>query len=159
FDPGQRGGVPPVAAALPVQAPRQLPSAAGRHRTDIRAREPRLSGRLVRVAPPSYARALEVVGRVARARVAFLLMLAALGWGVLREAARPMTWRRTVRAEFRRALYQAAIGGLATTMVTAGLTGLALVSQALYWLGLAGQAELEGPVLVTILVRELAPLL
>jgi phospholipid/cholesterol/gamma-HCH transport system permease protein len=117
-----------------------------------------LSGHLIRAAPP-YAQTLAAIGRMARARVAFLLMLAALGWGVLREAPRPMTWRRTVRAEFRRGLHQAAGGGLATTLVTASLTGLALVSQALYWLGLAGQAELEGSVLVTILVRELTPLL
>jgi len=118
-----------------------------------------LSARLVSGSALPYARALAAIGRLARARVAFLLMLAALGWGVLRETPRPMTWRRTVRAEFRRALQQAAVGGLATTLATAGLTGLALVSQALYWLGLAGQAELEGAVLVTILVRELAPLL
>jgi phospholipid/cholesterol/gamma-HCH transport system permease protein len=104
-------------------------------------------------------RALAVIGRIVRVHAAFLLMLAALGWGVLRELPRPRSWRRTVRAEFRRSLGQAAGGGLATTLVTAGLTGLALVSQALYWLGLAGQQELEGSVLVTILVRELTPLL
>jgi phospholipid/cholesterol/gamma-HCH transport system permease protein len=105
------------------------------------------------------AHALAMIGRIVRLRAAFLLMLAALGWGVLRELPRPRTWRRTVRAEFRRSLRQAAGGGLATTLVTAGLTGLALVSQALYWLGLAGQQELEGSILVTVLVREVTPLL
>jgi phospholipid/cholesterol/gamma-HCH transport system permease protein len=54
---------------------------------------------------------------------------------------------------------QTAGGGLATATVTGALTGLALVSQALYWLGLAGQQELEGPIVVTVLVRELTPLL
>jgi phospholipid/cholesterol/gamma-HCH transport system permease protein len=39
------------------------------------------------------------------------------------------------------------------------LTGMALVSQALYWLRLAGERELEGTVLVTVLVQELTPLL
>ena len=34
-----------------------------------------------------------------------------------------------------------------------------MVSQALYWLGEAGQQELIGPVLVTVLVREITPLL
>jgi phospholipid/cholesterol/gamma-HCH transport system permease protein len=92
-------------------------------------------------------------------RASFLLMLAALLWGVLWEVWRPRSWRRTVRTEFRRALRQAAGGGLATALVTAGLTGLALVAQAIYWLGLAGQQELEGSLLVTVLVRELAPLL
>jgi len=104
-------------------------------------------------------RVLAVIGRVVRIRASFLLMLGAMSWGVLLEAGRPRSWRRTVRAEFRRTLRQAAGGGLATALVTAGLTGLALVAQALYWLGLTGQGELEGSLIVTVLVRELAPLL
>lgn len=104
-------------------------------------------------------RAMAMVGRFVRARASFVLMLSALAWGVLREARRPRSWRRPVRIEFWRALHQAAGGGLATALVTATLTGLALVSQALYWLGLAGQEELEGSLLVTVLVRELTPLL
>ena len=86
-------------------------------------------------------------------------MLAALAWGVSLEATRPRSWRRSVRGEFQRTLRQTTGGGLATALVMAVLTGLALVSQALYWLGFAGEAELEGTVLVTVLVQELAPLL
>jgi phospholipid/cholesterol/gamma-HCH transport system permease protein len=104
-------------------------------------------------------RVLGIIGRFARVRASFVLMLSALSWGVLRDACRPRSWRRPVRMEFWRALQQAAGGGLATALVTAALTGLALVSQALYWLGLAGQEELEGSLLVTVLVRELTPLL
>ena len=63
---------------------------------------------------------------------------------VLRDALRPRSWRRPVRAEFWRTLRQIAAGGLATVLVLAILTGLALVSQALYWLSLAGELELEG---------------
>jgi phospholipid/cholesterol/gamma-HCH transport system permease protein len=99
------------------------------------------------------------MGNSVRARTAFILMLFALSWGVLREALRPRSWRRTVRTEFWRALHQAVGGGLATAIVTGSLTGVALVAQALYWLGLAGQEELEGPLVVTVLVRELTPLL
>lgn len=102
---------------------------------------------------------LAAIGRIVRRRAAFLLKLAALSWGVLLDARRPRSWRRPVRSEFRRALRQSAGGGLATALVTAALTGLALVSQALYWLGLAGQEQLEGSLLVTVLVRELTPLL
>jgi phospholipid/cholesterol/gamma-HCH transport system permease protein len=102
---------------------------------------------------------LAAVGRFARARAGFPLMLAAGSWGVLREAVRPVSWRRTVRYEFARTLRQAAGGGLATTMVTASLAGVAVVYEALYWLGVAGQAELTGSILVTVLVRELTPLL
>jgi len=103
--------------------------------------------------------ALAAIGRLVRRRAEFLLMLAALTWGVLSEAVRPASWRRTVRAEFRRTLRQAAGGGLATTLVTALLAGLAMVAEALYWLGIAGQQELAGPILVTVLVREITPLL
>jgi phospholipid/cholesterol/gamma-HCH transport system permease protein len=104
-------------------------------------------------------RALARVGRRVRPHIDFVLMLAALGFGVAREAVRPATWRRTLRGEFRRALQQAVGGGLSTTVVTAALIGLVMVSQALYWLGLAGQEQLIGPVVVTVLVREVAPLL
>jgi len=103
--------------------------------------------------------ALAAIGRFARRRTQFLLMLAALTWGVVSEAIRPASWRRTVRGEFRRTLHQAVGGGLATTMVTAVLAGLAMVAEALYWLGLAGQQQLAGPILVTVLVREITPLL
>jgi phospholipid/cholesterol/gamma-HCH transport system permease protein len=118
-----------------------------------------MSGHALPLARPGWLRAIAAIGSFVRVRASFLLMLGALGWGVLREALRPLAWRRTVRAEFWRALHQAAGGGLASALATAGLTGLALVSQALYWLGLAGQQELEGSLLVTVLVRELAPFL
>ena len=104
-------------------------------------------------------RTLALIGHVARVRASFLLMLAALSWGVLYEMARVRSWRRSIRAEFWRVLRQATSGCLVTTLVTASLTGLALVAQALYWLGLAGQEELEGSLLVSVLVRELTPLL
>jgi len=51
------------------------------------------------------------------------------------------------------------VGAFSTTLITAGLIGLVMVSQALYWLGQAGQEGLIGPVVVTVLVREIAPLL
>lgn len=103
--------------------------------------------------------ALAAVGRFGRARVGFPLMLAAGSWGVLREAVRPLSWRRTVRQEFKLAMRQATGGGLATIMVTASLAGVGMVYEALYWLGVAGQAQLTGSLLVTVLVRELTPLL
>jgi len=86
-------------------------------------------------------------------------MLGSLAFGVVREAVQPATWRRTVRGEFWRALRHAVGGGMSTVLVTAALIGLAMVYQALYWLGEAGEEELIGPVLVTVLVREVAPVL
>ena len=104
-------------------------------------------------------RFLAQIGRAARHRTLFTLYLASLAYGVVRDAARRRTWRRTVRAEFRRALHQAIAGGLSPILVTAALVGLGMVYQALYWLGEAGQEGLIGSVLVTVLVQSVTPLL
>ena len=114
----------------------------------------------VRRPPPGRGqRVLARIGRAVRSHTRFVLLLASLGAGVVLDGIRPTTWRRTVRGEFRRALRQAVGGGLSTTLVTAALIGLVMVSQALYWLGQAGQEALIGPILVTVLVREVAPVL
>ena len=104
-------------------------------------------------------RALALIGRTAHTHARFVLFLASLSVGVIHDAMRPAAWRRTVRSEFRRALRQAVGGGRSTALVTAALIGLIMVSQALYWLGEAGQRELIGRVLVIVLVREVTPLL
>jgi phospholipid/cholesterol/gamma-HCH transport system permease protein len=109
--------------------------------------------------PGRLRRALAHIGRGTHARARFGLVLFSLALGVVRDGVRPASWRRTVRAEFRRGLRQAVGGGLSPTLVTAALIGLAMISQTLYWLGEAGQAELIGSVLVTVIVREVAPLL
>ena len=56
-------------------------------------------------------------------------------------------------------LRQAAGGGLPATLFTASLAGIGMVSQLLYWLGLAGLGQLTGSLLVTVLLREVAPVL
>jgi phospholipid/cholesterol/gamma-HCH transport system permease protein len=104
-------------------------------------------------------RPLASIGRETRRRTRFMLFLASLAWGVIRNAPRPRSWRRTVRFEFRRALRQAIGGALSTVLITAGLIGVLMVYQVLYWLGAAGQEGLIGSVLVTVLVREIAPVL
>jgi phospholipid/cholesterol/gamma-HCH transport system permease protein len=102
---------------------------------------------------------LAAIGSATRRRVAFVLRFAALCWGVISESVRPSAWRRTVRAEFRRALRQATGGGLPATLFTGALFGLVMVSQALYWLGGEGEEGLLGSVIVTVLVREVTPVL
>jgi phospholipid/cholesterol/gamma-HCH transport system permease protein len=102
---------------------------------------------------------LAAIGRVSVARASFVLTICALGFGVLREVPLRSSWRRPVRAEFARALRQTVGGGLATTLVAAALIGIAMVYQALFWLGAAGQEQLIGSILVTVLVREVAPVL
>src|SRR5262245_29996395 len=126
-----------------------------------------MSDSVVTDAPPStmlsykgrIRRFLASIGRETRGRTQFMLFLASLMWGVVRSAPRPGSWRRTVRFEFRRALRQAIAGALSTVLITAALIGFLMVYQALYWLGAAGQEGLIGSILVTILVREVAPVL
>lgn len=99
------------------------------------------------------------LGRLTRRRMRFLLTLASMAMGVAVDALRPASWRRTTRAEFRRVLRQSLGGGLTTTVLTAAIIGLGMVYQALYWLGAAGQEESIGSILVTILIREIIPVL
>jgi phospholipid/cholesterol/gamma-HCH transport system permease protein len=107
----------------------------------------------------AWSRAFAAIGRGTRLRVIFLLQVAALSWGVLSEGVRPSSWRRTVRAEFHRVLRQSVGGGLPVTLFAAAVVGMLMVEQALYWLGEAGEEGLVGPIIVTVLVREITPLL
>jgi phospholipid/cholesterol/gamma-HCH transport system permease protein len=102
---------------------------------------------------------LGALGRVSRARAEFVLTIGALAFGVIRELGLTASWRRPVRAEFARALRQGIGGGMLTTIVAAALIGVAMVYQALFWLGEAGQERLIGSILVAVLVREVAPLI
>jgi len=104
-------------------------------------------------------RLLATVGRPVLIFAHWLLLLAGLGAAVVLEATRLPNWRRTVRAEFHRALALAGVGSLPTVLIAGVLLGLAMVYQALYWLEVAGQTDLLGSVLVIVLVREVAPLL
>ena len=99
------------------------------------------------------------IGRTTRVTLRFLLAMVGGGWGVLREAIRPSSWRRTTRAEFRRTLNQAAGGGVVSTLFAAALIGLAVISQAFYWLGIAGLIRSSFSALVNVLLSELAPIL
>jgi len=99
------------------------------------------------------------IGRETRRRTRFILILAALTFSVVSAAPRPRNWRRTVRFEFRRALRQAIARGLSTLLTAAALIGALMVYQALYWLGAAGEEGLIGSILVTVLVREITPIL
>jgi phospholipid/cholesterol/gamma-HCH transport system permease protein len=93
------------------------------------------------------------LGAAARWQASSSLSVAALAWGVLREAPRPASWRGTVRAGLRRELRHSLAGSLGMALVTAALIGLVMISQALYWLSTAGETSLIGTVLVIVLVR------
>lgn len=99
------------------------------------------------------------LGRATRRRLHFALTLASLSGGVVLEAGRWYAWRRPVRAEFWRSLRIALAGGLVATVFVAALIGIGMVFQALYWLRIAGQEDIAGTILVTVLLREVTPLL
>jgi len=99
------------------------------------------------------------LGRSTRRRLHFALTLASLSGGVILDALRWRAWRRPVRAEFWRSLRIALAGGLIATIFVAALIGIGMVFQALYWLRIAGQEDIAGTILVTVLLREVTPLL
>jgi phospholipid/cholesterol/gamma-HCH transport system permease protein len=104
-------------------------------------------------------RSLGWTGRWVRLRLQFLLTLMALAAGVLFEALMIRSWRRPARMEFRRVLRQTIVGSLPATVFVAALLGLGMVYQAFYWLHVAGQEGSIGTILVTVLLREVLPLL
>ena len=89
-----------------------------------------------------------------RGMIAFTGIAAAVIW----QGLRPLTWRRTVRAEFFEQCHQMGLRALPFILITGSLVGLGMVYQAIYWLGVFGQTEFTGPILVLVLVREVAPL-
>ncbi|AZV39978.1 ABC transporter permease [Komagataeibacter xylinus] len=120
--------------------------------------ESRDTGRFAALAG-RFAPWLAAIGRLTRHQVRFTLLLIGAGWGTLRESLRPNSWRRPVIYEFRATLRQVIGGGFLSIVITATLAGLMVVSQAAYWLGYAGMAQMTGSILVSVLVREIAPIL
>jgi phospholipid/cholesterol/gamma-HCH transport system permease protein len=104
-------------------------------------------------------RLLASVGAAAILSTHRLLIYLSLAATVLVVAMRRGTWRGPVRIELRRALHEAAVRSLATTVAAGVLVGFALVSQAVYWLAQTGTTGLVGPVIVALLVREFVPIL
>jgi phospholipid/cholesterol/gamma-HCH transport system permease protein len=99
------------------------------------------------------------IGRWTRLRLQFLLTLMALAAGVLIESLMIRSWRRSARMELRRILRQTIVGSLPATVFVAALLGLGVVYQALYWLRVAGEESSIGTILVTVLLREVLPLM
>jgi phospholipid/cholesterol/gamma-HCH transport system permease protein len=108
---------------------------------------------------PWTLRLLAHLGAPLRRGAQVALAAAALALGVVLEALHRATWRPTVRAEFRRELRLSLLGGLLTVVVTALVVGIGMVFQAISWLSYAGQEGWIGRVLVTVLIREVAPVL
>jgi phospholipid/cholesterol/gamma-HCH transport system permease protein len=99
------------------------------------------------------------LGRPVVAAARWAIDVCAMAAAILMLAMRASSWRRTVTRAFARDLRAALFGSLPAASVLAAMVGLGLVYQALYWLGSAGQISLIGEVIVTVLLRELAPMM
>ena len=78
----------------------------------------------------------------------------ALGMGV-----RPCFWARTVRTAFVRQILSVGVEPLWFVSAVAVFVGVSVVVHLTYWVGEAGQSQLLGPLLVTVVARELGPVL
>jgi phospholipid/cholesterol/gamma-HCH transport system permease protein len=80
-------------------------------------------------------------------------------YSILVLSVRPFTWRRTVRNMLARQIVYMGVDAVPFTAMIALLVGIGVVVQAQYWFGRLGQTALVAPLLVTVIVRELGPLL
>ncbi|MBI1369270.1 MAG: hypothetical protein GC162_11540 [Planctomycetes bacterium] len=78
---------------------------------------------------------------------------------VLVMALNPARWPRTVRSVLALQIYFTAVGALGFVGFLSLLVGVGVVVQAQLWLRELGQSTLIGPLLIMVVVRELAPLL
>lgn len=99
------------------------------------------------------------IGQRAIGRMQGAIHLFAVLGSILVQATKPRSWPRTTRAVFARQLLFTGIEALRFVSLVAFLTGISVVVQAQVWLAKAGQSDLLGNVLVTVILREVAPLL
>jgi phospholipid/cholesterol/gamma-HCH transport system permease protein len=78
---------------------------------------------------------------------------------VIWQICRPITWRRSIRAELMRQCYQVGAQALPFILVAGIFVGFGLVAQAFHWLTVFGSTQFFGGFLSATLVREIAPVL
>jgi len=78
---------------------------------------------------------------------------------VLCQSVQPRFWVRAVRHFFARQVLAVGVEPLGFICVVAAFVGLSVVVQLAFWTGKTGQSQLLGPLLVTVVARELGPLL
>jgi phospholipid/cholesterol/gamma-HCH transport system permease protein len=70
----------------------------------------------------------------------------------------PGRWRRTIRKVFAQQLLLVGVDSVRFVLVVAVLVGISVVVQLNIWTGKLGQSQKLGPLLVTVVARELGPL-
>lgn len=71
----------------------------------------------------------------------------------------PRHWVRTTRNAFARQILAIGVEPLLFVCALAAFVGIAVVVQLAFWTGAAGQSQLLGPLLVSVVARELGPVL
>jgi len=99
------------------------------------------------------------IGQHAITRIRATAHLFAVLGSILVQAMELRHWPRTTRAVFARQILFTGVEALRFVSLVAFLTGISVVVQAQVWLGKAGQSAMLGSVLITVILREVAPLL
>lgn len=104
-------------------------------------------------------RAVGVVGSFVIAHAKSLCHLAAVVGTVLYTVVRPRFWTRQSCANVARQIRSVAVEPLGFVLALGVMVGISIVVQFTFWTGEAGQSQLLGPLLVTVVARELGPIL
>lgn len=88
-----------------------------------------------------------------------LCRLASISAAVISLALQPASWSRPTRMVLARQIIFTGYDAIGFIAVVGLMAGLSVVVQAQVWMGRIGQSELLGPLLVTVIVREVGPLL
>jgi phospholipid/cholesterol/gamma-HCH transport system permease protein len=78
---------------------------------------------------------------------------------VLATSVRPCYWARAVRTAFARQVFAVGIEPVTFVCALGAFVGISVVVQLTFWIGVAGQSQLVGPLLVAVVARELGPVL
>jgi len=95
--------------------------------------------------------AIDLYGRILR--------LVSISTGVIALALRPSSWTKPVRTVLARQIIFTGYDAIGFVAVVGLLAGVSVVVQAQVWMSRLGQSELLGPLLITVIVREVGPLL
>jgi phospholipid/cholesterol/gamma-HCH transport system permease protein len=102
---------------------------------------------------------LAPIGDYALGKLRPIRHLVAVASSVVALAVQPRSWPRSVRRVLGRQIFFTGVQGLGFILALAFFVGLGLVTQAQFWMSRLGTSEFLGPFLVTVIFREIGPLL
>jgi phospholipid/cholesterol/gamma-HCH transport system permease protein len=121
-------------------------------------------------ATPASASPLATAGRAIAGQIAYPLVatfarlqtirfVAAVVWTVLALSFRPSTWSSMVRDVLARQIYFTGVGALGITCVGGLMVGISVIAQAGVWLARFDQSAFFGPLVASVVIQNLGPLL